>query len=98
MKVKCLIFLLLLIPSVCHSANQTAASCSLADIQTAVDACISSAGGTVTIPACSPNPYTWTPSTHLLVDTGTTVDIGFVGSGESTTEIVGFSIQLNWLI
>ena len=62
-----------------YAADQNAESCSAADIQAAIDTCVSTGGGTVTIPAC--NAFnTWGAGDIVFKDVGTT-ELRVVGQG-----------------
>jgi hypothetical protein len=63
----------------------TASSCSASDIQSAIDTCISTGGGTVTLPACD---YTnsWSGSDSVYKDVGST-PLRIIGRGISNTKI-----------
>ena len=69
------------------SGDQTAASCSASDIQSAIDTSITNGGGVITIPACD---YTnsWGAADDIVVNTNTPFYIR--GSGSGTTKI-GYS-------
>ena len=70
-----------------YSADQTAASCDSVDIQSAIDTCISTGGGTITLPACS-DDNTWTSTDKIDVDTSTEIKI--IGAGKTST-VIGYA-------
>lgn len=78
------------------ATDKVAASCSAADIQSAINACISRGGGTVTLPECdytskTPNGALWTSSSHRIGKTvvGST-PLRIKGQGSTKTKI-GYS-------
>ena len=74
-----------------EAADETAASCSAVDIQTAVNMVLGSgdADNTVNIPACN---IVWTVGEKVNVSTGLSKKIRLIGSGQSTTKIKYFQI------
>ena len=69
-----------------HAADRTAASCSAADIQTAIDECLVTGGGTVSIPVCSDDD-TWMSDHFVMVKSDTSFKL--LGAGMDQT-IIGF--------
>ncbi len=82
-----LIFLILIWGSPSWASDQTAASCSAAHIQTAINSCISTGGGTVTIPVCE-SLETWGATDKIVVVTD--IPYKIVGAGKTSTKI-GYS-------
>lgn len=73
----------LLAVQISFATDQTANSCSQPDVQSAINACVNSGGGTVYIPECSPNPYTWTNGVS-----STSSSIFYIeGAGQDKTKI-----------
>ena len=69
------------------ASDVTAKSCSAADIKAAIGACISSGGGTVTLPACSggSNGSTWSNGDYIEVNSS--VEFRLLGAGINSTVI-----------
>lgn len=72
------------------------ASCDFKDVQAAADSAMASglADTTIYIPACSPNPYTWSAGQKLLLQTDPSRAIRLIGSGKDTTVIKHFQIDV----
>jgi len=68
-----------------QAADQAASSCSASDIQSAVDACIASDGGTVTIPSCDAFD-TWGAGDRVTKVVGN-VELRVIGQGTNSTKI-----------
>lgn len=78
----------------CNDATTwCAASCGLADVQTAVDAALANSAFDVIVYIPAGN-CTWINGTKLDVATGTKKDIRVIGSGEGSTKIIHFRIHL----
>lgn len=78
-----LLFLVVL-PGDGMGEDRTAGSCSAADIQSAINSCISSGGGTVYIPACD-SVESWGTGDKIYVDTN--VPFRIKGAGSTSTKI-----------
>lgn len=92
-----------------RASDQTASSCSLSDVNNAINTCINTGGGTVTIPACSETDWgTGTIAVPINTDTplkilGAGKDVTNFASnynkmfeirGDGLTEIGGFTVDL----
>jgi hypothetical protein len=71
--------------SAVEAADRAAASCSAADIQSAINQCLASGGGTVTLPACDFSNR-WSSADTIYADVGST-ELRIVGQGTSSTKI-----------
>lgn len=80
-----LAFSIFTLTSESSAAEVTAASCSASDIQSAIDTCISTGGGTVTVPACDAF-NTWGAGDRVYKDVGST-ELRVVGQGTDKTKI-----------
>lgn len=79
-----LVTLFVLVLSINAGASDvTAKSCSAADIQTAINNCISTGGGTVTVPACN---QTWNNGDCLYAYSATN-ELRVLGAGRDGTII-----------
>ena len=95
-------FLLVAIPSFaiepgeinCAASNTwCAASCTQADLQTAVNSALAS-GRTDVIVYAPPCDIAWTPGQKLIIATGLTKNLRLIGSGETTTKIKYFQLGI----
>ena len=78
------------------ASHQTAASCSAPDIQAAINLCLSTGGGTVTLPACDFS-NSWTSGQTISADAGST-ELRIVGQGIANTRIGYADSQGNGLM
>lgn len=78
------------------AATFCADSCALDDVQAAADSAMASglADVLIHIPACTPNPYTWTAGEKLALATDANTVIRLVGAGRDATTIVHFQIDV----
>jgi hypothetical protein len=86
--VSLVISVLLLFTTPANAGNATAASCSAANIQAAINTVISSGGGTVSIPACQGgnNGSAWNNG-DCVCAYSPTAELRIIGAGESATYI-----------
>lgn len=68
-----------------HAADETALSCSAELIQAAIDACVATGGGTVTLPPCNAESL-WSAADRISKDVGAT-ELRVVGQGTASTRI-----------
>jgi hypothetical protein len=81
----------------CNATNTFCAStCELADVQAAADDAIASGltDTTIYIPACAADPHSWPVGEKLVLQTDAAKSLRLIGSGQTTTRIVHFQIDV----
>jgi hypothetical protein len=81
----------------CDAANTfCASSCDLSDVQAAADNAMASglADTTIYVPSCASDPHRWPAGEKLVLHTDSAKVIRLIGSGQSTTRINHFQIDV----